>query len=443
MLSAAAGSSAAQAAPPVAPRTDAERARIAAVVAPTTDFSAPERFEDRPGGAATSFKRENAQAFSQPSANMDFERRLDFFVGNGIFKKLWVGAPASTDASDGLGPLYNARSCQRCHLRDGRGHPPNGPEDSRVSMLLGLSAPGAGADVGAAWFETAPHPVYGAQLQDFGIPGHAAEGRLDLAYEEVVVALSGGETARLRKPVYRVSNLGYGPLGAETLLSPRIAPQMIGLGLLEAISEADILAQADPEDADGDGVSGRARMVDSVALGRRAVGRFGLKAATATVIDQSAAAFSGDMGLSTPFVPGGHGECTEAQTACRAAPTGESAKHGGREVGREALDLVAFYSRNLAVPARRDVDDPTVLRGKRVFYESGCAACHTPKFVTERYEAVDGPAARQELSFQLIWPYTDLLLHDMGEGLADGRPEGAELESGATGREWRTPPLWG
>lgn len=425
------------------PRTADERARIAAAVAPTTDFTAPEPFEARPGGAATHVKRANKDAFSQASANMAFEREMLFKLGNGLFKKLWVAAPASTIASDGLGPLYNARSCQRCHLKDGRGHPPASPGDSAVSMILRLAVPAADGPA----LSTAPEPTYGAQLQDFAVLGHPAEGRFTLRYEEIPVRLSDGETASLRKPLYGLADLAYGPAAAEVLISPRVAPPMIGLGLLEAIPEADLLARADPDDADGDGVSGRARRVASAALGREAIGRFGLKAAAATLTDQSAEAFFGDMGLSTPQRPEGWGECTARQPNCRGAAHGGSAQHGGVEVSAEALDLVAFYARNLAVPPRRDVGDPAVLRGKRIFYESGCIRCHTPKHVTHRFAPAEtrgggGVADWPEQSFQLIWPYTDLLLHNMGPGLADGRPEGAG-DGLATGREWRTAPLWG
>jgi CxxC motif-containing protein (DUF1111 family) len=205
---------------------------------------------------------------------------------------------------------------------------------------------------------------------------------------------------------------------------------MIGLGLLEAIPAADILARADEADADGDGISGRPAIVWSREFDRPMLGRFGWKAGSATVKEQSAGAFSGDMGLSTSLHPAGWGECMAAQADCRAAPDG--ADEAGLEVSDEALDLVTFYARNLAVPARRDVEDPEVLRGKEIFHAVGCADCHRPAYVTHRLE--EGGAQ----SFQLIWPYTNLLLHDMGEGLADQRPEGR-----ATGREWRTPPLWG
>ncbi|WP_340109017.1 di-heme oxidoredictase family protein [Pikeienuella sp. HZG-20] len=422
----------------IIPRTAAEQARVEAVTAPPTDFSVAEPFEARPGGAATSMKRVTRDAFSHSSASLSFARELDFKVGNGIFRKIWVSAPSSTLASDGLGPLFNARSCQRCHLKDGRGHPPPPGADNAVSFLFKLAVPAERSALKAElaayldYAPTAPHPVYGAQLQDFAIQGHRAEGRVEVSYEEVDIALSEGETARLRRPAYAVGDPAFGPLGPETMLSPRVAPPMIGLGLLEAIPAADILAGADPDDADGDGISGEAQIVWSEERAAPTLGRFGWKGGAPSVRAQAAAAFSSDIGISTSLRPHGWGDCTEAQSACRAARDGGDARDGGLEVGDEALDLVVFYSRNLAVPARRDVDDATVLRGKRIFHEAGCAACHRPKFVTDRLIDQD------EQSFQLIWPYSDLLLHDMGEGLADGFSEGR-----ANGREWRTPPLWG
>lgn len=418
----------------ITPRIEAERARIAEILATPTDFTKPHVFEHLSGGAATVRRRTNADAFSLPSATMDFEGELNFKVGNGLFRKLWVSSPSSTLASDGLGPLYNARSCQRCHLKDGRGHPPEGPEDSAVSMFLRVSIPGQNSALTReieGYLATLPDPTYGTQLQDFSLPGHPAEYRLDITYEDIPVPLSGGETAHLRKPTYRAVDLGYGPLHPAAMLSPRVAPQMIGLGLLEAIPAADILAGADPDDRDGDGISGRANVVWSVEFDQPMLGRFGLKAGAPTVREQSAAAFAGDIGLSTDLFPGGWGECTPAQSACRAAPHGDDDLRGV-EVDAQALDLVTFYSRNLAVPVRVEAHEPLVLRGKKVFFDTGCNGCHRPAFVTHRLP--DQP----EQSFQLIWPYSDMLLHDMGSGLADGRPEAR-----ATGTEWRTPPLWG
>lgn len=415
----------------VIPRTDAEVARIETVTAPTEMFGAPERFEEKSAGAATVRARKDRDAFSQPSANMAFEKELEFKVGNGLFKKIWVSSPASTKASDGLGPLYNARSCQRCHIKDGRGHPPETNDENAVSMFLRISVPGGETHGIPGYHATQAHPVYGGQMQDFALAGMATEYRLSVAYEEIEVALSDGETATLRAPTYQVAQPGYGPLGEDAMLSPRVAPQMIGLGLLEAIPAQDILAAADPEDENGDGISGRPNIVWSTEFGQAMLGRFGLKAGMATVHEQSATAFSGDIGISTPLFPDPWGDCSPDQNQCRGAVHGDGDARGF-EVDQGGMDLVTFYSRNLGVPARRGVDDPTVLKGKQVFYDTGCIACHRPKYVTHRL------TSQPEQSFQLIWPYTDLLLHDMGEGLADNRPEAV-----ATGREWRTPPLWG
>ena len=204
---------------------------------------------------------------------MSFERELDFKVGNGLFRKLWVTAPASTRVSDGLGPLFNARACQSCHLKDGRGHPPTGPDDPAVGMFLRLSVPAEPAEVAATfvgiedYLATLPEPTYGGQLQNFAVPGLPAEGRMQVDYAEVPVTLDGGEVVSLRRPSYAAVDLAYGPLAPDAQLSPRVAPQMIGLGLLEAVPEADILALADPDDADGDGISGRPNLVRSEEAG--------------------------------------------------------------------------------------------------------------------------------------------------------------------------------
>ncbi|MEM9318943.1 MAG: di-heme oxidoredictase family protein [Pseudomonadota bacterium] len=419
----------------VVPRTQEERDRIAMVTDIPVDLSAPFAFEENSGGAATVRPRRNTDAFSQPSANLDFEEELNFRVGNGLFRRLWVSSPASTLASDGLGPLYNARSCQRCHIKDGRGHPPEGPDDIAVSMFLRVSIPGP--EDGPPhpiqdYLATLPDPVYGRQLQDFSLPGHASEYSLGVEYVEIEVGLSGGEVAMLRQPTYSADNLGYGPLHPDAVLSPRVAPQMIGLGLLEAIPAADILALADPDDADGDGISGRPNIVWSIVHDQPMLGRFGLKAGLPSVLEQSASAFAGDIGISSPLLPNAWGECMNSQIICRDAIHGGDPEQDGYEIDQIGLDLVTFYSQNLGVPARRDVDDPEVLRGREVFYQTNCIGCHQPSFVTHRLE---GDPAQ---SFQLIWPYSDMLLHDMGEGLADDRPEAR-----ANGYEWRTPPLWG
>jgi len=406
--------------------------RAARILRPARDFTAPEPYEARPGGAAT-VMRDDAQAYAQPSANLTFEAELDFRTGKALFEKLWVSSPSSTLASDGLGPLYNARACESCHIRDGRGHPP-APGEDPAGLVLHLSRPGPAegpmADI-PGYQATRPDPVYGRQLQTRALRGLAAEYRLSISHEEIEIPLSGGESATLRAPRYHLGDLAQGPLAPDTAISPRAAPQMVGLGLLEAIPAAEILAGADPDDQDGDGISGRANIVWSMDQQRPMLGRFGRKAAQPTLRDQSARAFADDIGISSPLVPAGWGDCTAAQGACRQAPHGDGDARVF-EVDDIGLDLVTRYARALGVPARREVAAPDVLRGKRVFYDTGCTACHRPKFVT--HVLPDQPAQ----SFQLIWPYTDMLLHDMGPGLADDRPEGR-----ATGREWRTAPLWG
>ena len=383
--------------------------RKARLLAPTADFSRAEPFEDLQGGSGTNRERFDHNAFSLPSAALGFEARSDFFVGNGVFDRPWVAAPSSTIASDGLGPYFNARSCQGCHIKDGRGHPPEPGDTNMVSMLFGLSTPEGG-----------PDPVLGAQFQDQAIAGHAGEGRITVRYETETFTYPDGQKVDLRRPVYETE----ADLAPGVSLNPRVAPPMIGLGLVEAIAEGDILAHADPEDADGDGVSGRPGWLADGALGR-----FGWKATTASILEQSAVAFSNDMGLSTRLFPDAWGDCTEAQTDCREAFHGDTP--GAAEVDDALLELVAFYSENLAVPARRDADDAEVLAGKALFYEAQCTTCHVPKFATAAEAA---PAQRN----QLIWPYSDFLLHDMGPGLADPNPTGDRL-----GSEWRTQPLWG
>jgi CxxC motif-containing protein (DUF1111 family) len=416
--------------------TPKDLARVKAVIGFTSDFSKPEPFEKLPGGATTTTKLVNRDIFSQFSANLSFDDQERFSLGNGFFRKEWVAAPSSTRASDGLGPFFNSRGCQNCHLKDGRGHPPTGAADDGVSMFLRVSVPPHNAaeqaltDSGEQ--NVIPDPTYGTQLQEFAVTGLKAEGQMRVEYTEQPVTLADGTVVSLRAPHYSVTDLGYGPMAKDVLLSPRVAPQMIGLGLVEAIAKEDILANADPDDLNHDGISGRANWVKDLRSGQIMLGRFGWKDGAPTIRTQSAEAFAGDLGLSTPIDNQPYGDCTRAETDCRKAPTGESTELGGGEAPDPILDLVTFYSQNLAVPQRRGVDDPQVLRGKGEFYAMGCTGCHTPKFVTSRQ------AVNEAQKFQLIWPYSDFLLHDMGPGLADDRPEAQ-----ASGSEWRTAPLWG
>lgn len=421
-----------------AQRTDLipkDLARVQRVTAPTEDFSKPEQFEQNSAGAGTTRKIVNQDAFSFAQANLSFEQEESFKLGNALFRKVWVSSPSSTQASDGLGPIFNSRACQNCHLKDGRGHPP-GADERAQSMFLRLSVPPRTEEEKALLAShgalTIPEPIYGDQLQEFAVAGLAVEGKMAIDYEDVPVTLGDGSVVSLRKPSYAIADLGYGPMAADVMISPRNAPQMIGLGLLEAVPEEDILAHADPDDSDGDGISGRPNWVPDPVSGKTSLGRFGWKAGNGTIMAQTASAFAGDIGIGNPLFSSPFGDCRAPESACFTMPTGEQANLGETEAPDPVLELVTFYSQTLGVPQRRDVGAANVLRGKANFYAAGCASCHVPKFVTSR--KAENPAHK----FQLIWPYSDLLLHDMGEGLADHRPEGE-----ADGYEWRTPPLWG
>ncbi|OOV93429.1 di-heme oxidoreductase family protein [Pseudomonas sp. MF4836] len=392
-------------------------------------FTKAEPGEARSGGAAT-VRKTDQNAFSLPSANLSPTRRLDFSVGNSFFRSPWVIAPSTTTARDGLGPLFNTNACQNCHIKDGRGHPPTPDAANAVSMLVRLSIPNDPAyaklieQVGIV-----PEPVYGGQFQDMAIPGVAPEGKVRVEYDPVSVRFKDGTEIELRKPRLLLTQLGYGPMHPDTRFSARVAPPMIGLGLLEAIPEAAILANAQAQASAKNGIAGRPNQVWDDALHKTVLGRFGWKAGQPNLNQQNVHAFSGDMGLTTSLRP--FDDCTDTQTACKQAPTGNG-PDGEPEVSDNILRLVLFYSRNLAVPARRDVGSPQVLAGKNLFFQAGCQSCHTPSYTTA------ANAAEPELANQVIRPYSDLLLHDMGEGLADHRTEFL-----AGGRDWRTPPLWG
>jgi CxxC motif-containing protein (DUF1111 family) len=351
------------------------------------------------GGDTTVFD-DSKNAFGSPAKNASEGHRDRFVVGNSFFKQNWVTAPASTEARDGLGPLFNARSCSSCHLNDGRGRPPEPGED-----LIGLL------------FRFTNSPTYGGQLQPYGVLDVPGEGVPQIAYEPVPGAYADG-SFELLHPSYGFEGLTYGPLEAGTLISPRVAPQIIGLGLLEAVPEATLVALADPDDVDGDGISGRVSYLDG------AVGRFGWKANQPDVRQQTAGAFLGDMGITSSLHE--TNDCTAVELECAAALNG-----GAPEIEEPRLADVVLYTRILAVPARRDLDDAQVLRGEDLFDSLGCASCHTNELKTA---ASDLP----ELANQTIRPFTDLLLHDMGPELADNRPD-----NDASGVEWRTPPLWG
>jgi CxxC motif-containing protein (DUF1111 family) len=378
-------------------------------------------------GGKTSSTKQGQNAFSLPASNLPMTKRLDFSVGNSFFRNPWVPAPSSTDARDGLGPLFNTNGCQNCHIKDGRGHPPKEGEVNAVSMLVRMSIPALtqAQQLMVKTMGVVPEPTYGDQLQDFALPSQQPEGKINVYYQPVVAQFADGYEVELRKPTVVITELAYGPLHPDTMFSARVAPPMIGLGLLEAIPQKAILAGADEQDRDGDGISGRPNYVWNVQIQHASLGRFGWKAGQPSLMQQNAAAFNGDLGVTSSLFP--QSNCGGGQPFCDDLPNG-----GEPEVSDNILHFVEFYSQHLAVPVRRDVENPVVKVGQKIFQQVGCAACHKESMTTG--DVLDRP----ELSQQTIHPYTDLLLHDMGDGLADHRPEAL-----ASGFEWRTPPLWG
>lgn len=371
-------------------------------------------------GGETTVPDASRNAFALPARNQPSADRSKFAVGNSFFNQNWVIAPASTSGRDGLGPLFNARSCSACHFKDGRGRPPE-PGDPFVSLLFRFSQY---PDLEARTAQPDPH--YGFQLQVDAIPDVQAEGTPVLRYEPVHGHYADGTPYELQRPIYEFTNLAYGPLDKETLIGPRVAPAVYGLGLLEAVPLETLKQLADPDDLNQDGISGRIHWITLPSDSHAGeVGRFGWKANQPTIASQTASAFVNDIGITTPDRP--DHPFSSAQAALKEVPDGGKPEMSGRIFSR-----VVFYMQTLAVPERRNADDPVVLAGARTFQQVGCTQCHTPQLKT----GSDHPVPY--LNNQVIHPYTDLLLHDMGPDLADNRPD-----LNATGSEWRTPPLWG
>ena len=395
--------------PPTAPTTAAPTG-VALAMVPD-----PKAHTDSSGGKTTVFDATSA-AFSLMSPNV--KGGTDEFnlheEGDEQFEDAFtVNDPASDH--NGLGPVFDNVSCEGCHGGDGRGRPP-GPNEIAESFLVRISYPGRDPTTGAP----RPVPGYGGQLQLRAIPGVAPEASVSITYTEVGGTFADGTPYSLRVPSYSFYG-SYEELSKKMLFSPRVAPFNFGLGLLEAIPEATILANEDPNDVNRDGISGVANRVWDAAANRTAIGRFGWKAGVPNVVQQTAGAYNGDMGVTSPMFPA---ESCEGDRP-------ECAPHAP-EVSSDVVLAVARYMQTLGVPARRNLDDAQATQGEAVFYQVGCAGCHTPTVTTGTLAGVPSVAN------QVIHPYTDLLLHDMGADLADGRPDFQ-----ANGREWRTPPLWG
>lgn len=366
-----------------------------------------------PAAGSCTVYDQSSYAFTYRINGLSSEETTQFFVGNSFFNQNWVEAPSTTTARDGLGPLFNAKSCAGCHFRDGRGLP-----IKNEGLLFRLGTPSgtvSGSIIDA---------IYAGQLQDQGISSVSSEGDMVISYTEVTGHYPDGTPYSLRVPAYSISGQNYGGLTAS-MVSPRVSQQMIGLGLLELIPESVLLAKADPNDNNHDGISGRPNIVADILNGGYSVGRFGWKANVPTINQQVAGAFNGDLGITSSLFP--HENHSASQTACIGLPDG-----GTPEIPDEKLNAVVLYSRTLAVPAQRTPNNPDIRAGRLLMKTLNCTDCHTPRYTTGSGGTINA------LKNVVIRPYTDLLLHDMGDALADGLPDYK-----ATGNEWRTPPLWG
>ena len=355
-----------------------------------------------------------SSAYEQPSKGLskaNFDKHGD---GDIAFEAVFVTAPARVNP--GLGPLFNNASCAGCHIRNGRGLPEKGQLLVRVSSETKLPINEANPnsyhlEPSAPGDNTPPVPGLGTQIQDQGIYGHQPEAAVTINWSETTGQYGDGSNYKLQYPNPEIITLANDePLPETVQTSLRIPSPVFGLGLLEAVPEKTIRNLADPEDQNGDGISGRANEVWDIAKNGTVLGRFGWKANNPNLLQQSASAYVNDMGVTNPLFP---------------EPDGTS------DIDAETLENAEFYVQTLAVPARTLLNDSQVLRGEELFNQANCNACHLDTLQTGRYEV-------RELANQTIHPYTDLLLHDMGADLADNRPDFL-----ATGTEWRTPPLWG
>ena len=342
--------------------------------------------------------------FMQMATNLGYDNGQPFVLGrrlhhtsfvNGTHDERPVENEVFSEMIGKAGPRWVNDSCAGCHVRNGRAAPaPVGEPLDKWVFRVG-DANGN------------PHPQLGRALQSRAASGASSEGEASIAFWQ--------ESNGLRSPQYQFSGV------TPERFSARIAPQLVGMGLLEAVSESTILAMEDANDANSDGISGRANRVVDPASGQTRLGRFGYKAATSSVKHQVASAFNNDMGVMTSLLP--NPDCGFGQSGCGGS---------GSELADSHLNNLVKYISLLGVRPQRDLNNAAVQRGQTLFSDIGCAGCHKPTLQTSQHH----PLA--ELRDQIIHPYTDLLLHDMGPGLADNLGEGQ-----ASGSEWRTAPLWG
>ena len=381
-----------------------------------------------PGGE-TSNQVENKNSFSLSSRNLEEHMRINFLVGNALFERMWEDSSISKNiAKDGLGPFFSARSCESCHINDGRGHIPLTNKEDKISVVIQISQNIAQSN---DYIKNIEDDIYGGQISEFSVKDVLKEAEIIIDYKYSLEMYEDGRVVELRRPIIKIDNLNYGDFNESTTFSARIAQPMIGLGLIEYISDQSLLMNEDINDTNNDGVSGKANKVWDIENEKLAIGRFGWKAAQPSVYQQTADAFYHDMGLSNKLYSNPF-NCTSKQVECAKAISGNSEEYDDLEVSNDQLDLVTFYSSQLGVPARRSINAENVKKGKEIFFALNCNSCHVESFTT------GDTGSHANLNNQIIYPYSDFLLHDMGESLSDG-----VSEFFAQGSEWRTPPLWG
>jgi len=362
--------------------------------------------------------------FATSGAAIQTEKKLSdeeydkYILGRSFFTIPWVEAPSATTARDGLGPLFNANTCNSCHPKATRGTLYTNEGNLSRSVIPKLSITSNNSKEHKDLIYTnglVPEPTYGAQIAINGVHGVKYEAKPEIKFEEIKFVFPDGEEQILLKPKYMLTNLQYGELHKDTDLTFRLAPSLFGVGLLDDIKEEDILANEDEFDKDKDNISGKANIVYSPITGKYELGRFSWKASHTTLKHQIANAAINDMGLTTTIYP--TDICSDKQEACINAPK-----------ARDQIDLpdlrlnaIEFFLQNQKI--QKPKIDEEFEKGLALFKQIGCVKCHKDSFTTN--------------SGIKIAPFTDLLLHDMGEGLADGRGEFK-----AQGKEWRTPPLW-
>jgi CxxC motif-containing protein (DUF1111 family) len=405
--------------------------------------------EHKPGGDITT--RRLYASFIYPGAKLSAQQQLDFWSGFSFFRDPWVAAPSATANRDGLGPLFNTRSCIACHTAGSRAKidvPKQGSNEVLpLSLVVRLGSKVAGV--------TDSDPIYGGQIQPRStsyrlldssqaskinsntkvkakvkVKDNVGEAWLKLASETIIGQFDDGQAYELIKPNYQLSRLAYGQLADNTGISVRLAPNVFGVGLLNAIHRDDLIAQEDINDTNNDGVSAKYNRVINVVNGKTELGRFGFKAKQPNLHQQVAAAFRDDIGITNSSFS--EDSCTEQQVICQQASRAGGHHRNNLEIPDNRLDITVTFNELLGVPPARNLDNKIIQQGRTHFYQLNCQQCHTPSYITDKNYPV------QALANQTIWPYTDLALHDMGADLADG-----VFEFDATGTEWRTPPLWG